>query len=212
MRRIGTVLFSVAALTVVSAAAAQSAAAPTLATSANAIEFGSSITLHGSAPGAAAGDEVQILMQACGFTGPVPVGHAKATAQATYSYTLQPLLNATIEVQVGDETSNAARVTVRPLVQVRSSGHGSFRVDVSVGNGAFFTKTVSLQRYDRVTKSWKLIGSATLKANSDPGALVAVSSATVHARVAQGSKVRAVVSQATVGSCYRPSTSASITA
>ena len=212
MRRIGTVLLCAAALTVVGAAAARSADAPTLSASATAIDFGASITVSGTAAGAAAGDQIQILMQACGFTAPVPLGAATVTAAGTNPLTLQPLLNSTFQAQVGDATSNSASVTVRPRVQLRLGGPGTFQVDVSVGNGAFFTKAVSLQRYDTRRKLWKQAGSATLKANSDPGALIAVSSATVRARVAHGTKVRAVVGQATVGSCYRPGTSAPITA
>jgi hypothetical protein len=103
-------------------------------------------------------------------------------------------------------------VTVRPLVQVRYLGAGKFHVDVSVANGAFFTGATTLQRYDVHTRSWKPAGSALLKANSDPQDLTAVSSANVHATVARGTKVRAAVSQATVGSCYRPAVSVPVTA
>jgi hypothetical protein len=214
MRRIGTrmMLLVAAALAIASAAAAQPANAPTLALSASAIEFGSTITLHGTSADASAGQDVQILSQACGFSGSVPVGTAKTKAGGAYSFTVQPMLNSAFQVQVGTATSNALRVTVRPLVQIRRLGAGQFRVDVSVANGAFFTGATTLQRYDVRTKSWKPAGSASLKANSDPQDLTAVSSATVRVAVARGTRVRAAVSQATVGSCYRPAVSASVTA
>jgi len=214
MRRIGTrmMLLVAATLAIASAAAAQPANAPTLALSANAIEFGSTITLYGTSADASAGQDVQILSQACGFTGSVPVGTAKTKAGGGYSFTVQPMLNSAFQVQIGTATSNALRVTVRPLVQVRRLGAGQFRVDVSVANGAFFTGATNLQRYDVRTKSWKPAGSALLKANSDPQDLTAVSSATVRAAVARGTRVRAAVSQATVGSCYRPAVSAPVTA
>jgi hypothetical protein len=187
-------------------------AAPTLTTSAGAIDFGGSVTLHGTVPGASVGQEVQIMSQACGFTGAVPVGTTKVKSGGTYSFTVQPLLNSILHVQFGDAQSPGRALTVRPLVQLRRVSAGTFHVDVSVGNGAFFTDAVTLQRYDLRTKSWKPAGSALLKANSDPAALTAVSSATVRARIARGTKVRAAVSQATVGSCYRPAVSASISA
>lgn len=155
---------------------------------------------------------MQILSQACGFTDADPVGTTKVKTGGTYSFTVQPLLNSILRVQFGDAESPTRPLAVRPLVQLRRAGAGTFHVDVSVGNGAFFTQAVTLQRYDPRTKSWKPAASALLKANSDPAALTAVSSATVRAAVARGTKVRAAVSQATVGSCYRPAVSASITA
>jgi hypothetical protein len=187
-------------------------AGPTLTTSAGAIDFGSSVVLRGTVPGASAGQEVQILSQACGFTDAVPVGTTKVKAGGIYSFTVQPLLNSILHVQVGDAQSPSRTLTVRPLVQLRKLTARTFHVDVSVGNGAFFTGTVILQRYDLHRKSWKPAGSASLAANSDPAALTAVSSATLRAAVARGTKVRAAVSQATVGSCYRPAVSASVTA
>ena len=214
MRRIGTwmMLLAAASLAVAAVAAARPASGPTLGLSATAVDFGSTITLHGKSTDTSAGQDVQILSQACGFTGSVPVGTAKTKAGGVYSFTVQPMLNSTFQVQIGSASSNAIRVSVRPLVQVRSLGAGQFQVDVSVANGAFFTGATTLQRYDVRTKSWKPAGSALLEANSDPQALTAVSSARIRAAIARGTKVRAAVSQATVGSCYRPAVSTSITA
>lgn len=149
---------------------------------------------------------------ACGFNGAVPVGETKTTAGGAYSYTLQPMLNATLFVQVGSAQSPRASVRVRPGVQLRRINGSSFGVDVSVGNGTWFTKAVTLQRLDPRKKTWVKVASAPLKANSDPEALTAVSSATLHAAVQRGTKLRAVVTQGTVGSCYLPATSPTLTA
>jgi hypothetical protein len=183
-----------------------------LTVSAGTVGFGSDITLRGSVPGAAAGQEVQILAQPCGFTAPVPAGTVKTTAAGTFSYSSQPMLGATYFAKVGDATSRPATVRIRPAVQLRRVSAGTFGVDVSAGNGSWFTKAVLLQRLDTRSKAWKTVASGTLKANSDPGALVSVSSATITASVKRGTQLRAVVTRATVGACYLPGTSPTLTA
>jgi hypothetical protein len=194
------------------AGGARPAASPTMSASAKTIAFGGNLTLRGSVPGAAAGEQVQIMGQVCGFTGAVPVGFATTTAGGTFTYSMQPMLNATLFAQVGDATSPKAPIRVRPGVQLRRIGAGKFGIDVSSGNGAWFTKTATLQRLDPRTKKWKPVAAAPLKANSDPNALVAVSSATLYASVKRGTQLRAVVPQSTVGSCYLPAVSPTLTA
>lgn len=152
------------------------------------------------------------MTEACGFTGAVPAGMAKTGAGGTFSVTIEPMLNATFSVQVDGVTSDGTKVRVRPGVQLRRVGTSSFAVDVSAGNGSWFTKSVVLQRYDPHVGAWRTVGSGVLRANSGPDALMAISSAAVHANVKRGSKVRALVPRSTVGSCYLPATSTPITA
>jgi hypothetical protein len=201
------------AAVVAASAAARPAAAPTIAIApGGSISFGRSVTIHGVVPGAPAGSTVQILMQPCGFTDPVPSGTVRTTAGGKYSYVVEPMLNSRFFAQVGDATSGAGAVRVAPTVQLRKISAHLFGIDVSAGNGSWFTKTVSLQRFDPRAKTWRPVATAPLKANSDPGALVAVSSAALHAVVKAGTQLRAVLSQGTVGSCFLPATSPSIAA
>jgi hypothetical protein len=192
--------------------AAHPAAAPTLSVSAGTVPFGKAVTLRGVVANAPAGQEVDILTQACGFTDAVPIATATTTAAGSYSFTLQPTLNSVFLVQVGDAASASATVHVKPAVQLRRTGARTFAVDVSAGNGSWFTKTVILQRFDPGAKTWKRVTAATLKANSRPDALVSVSSAALHAAVRHGTRLRAMLPQATVGSCYAPATSSTLNA
>lgn len=193
-------------------ASARPAASPTISASAKSIAFGANLTLQGSVPGAAAGEQVQIMGQVCGFTGAVPVGFATTAVGGKFTYSMEPMLSATLFVQVGDATSPRVEIRVSPGVQLRRISAGMFGIDVSSGNGAWFTKSATLQRLDPRTKKWRRVGAAPLKANSDPGALVAVSSATLHASVKRGTQLRAVVPQSTVGACYLPAVSPTLTA
>jgi|GEM_PF-6623240 len=214
MKRRGTLfgLVAAAAACLSAAAAAHPAGAPTLATTAHTIGFGTTITLRGAVPGARAGEDVQILAHACGFSGPIPTGQVKTTAGGRYSYTVQPMLNSTFFVTARGTTSEGVAVHVQPSVQLRRVNARTFAVDVSADNGTWFTKAVTLQRLDTHTGTWKPVASAALAANSDPDALISVSSATIHATVKRGAQVRAVVTQATVGACYLPAASAPLQA
>lgn len=212
LRHIASFAGSAGALMALAVGVAAAAPPPTLTASGSTVPFGSMMTLQGTIPGAGAGQQVQIVAQVCGFSGAVPVGMTSTKADGKYSYSFQPMLNSTVFVRAGDATSRSAPVRVRPVVQLRVLAPRIFAVDVSSGNGAWFTKAAQLQRYDARAKSWKTIASAPLTPNSDPGALVAVSSAKLQATVRRGTKLRAVVSQATVGSCYLPAASSAVTA
>jgi hypothetical protein len=194
------------------AAVAGSAADPTLSASARALVLGSQLTLSGVIPGAAAGADVQIMAQACGFTAAAPVGTTKTAAGGKYSYSFQPLLNSIVFVQVGTKRTNSTTIRISPAVQLRRIAARTFGVDVTSGNGAWFTKSVVLQRYDSAAKTWRPVASALLKANSTPDAIFAVSSATMHAAVKPGTRLRAIVPPATVGSCYLAAVSAPLVA
>jgi hypothetical protein len=177
---------------------------PTLRLSAKAIEFGKSVRLGGAVPGAGAGIEVQIYSQPCGFTSPVKVASVKTRSDGTYAFSMMPTRNATYFAHTATGNSGLNPVAVEPSLTVRRAGSRAFAVDVSVGAGDFFSKSVSLQRYDARRKAWRTVGSGMLHQKSDTGAIVAVSSATIHAAVKPGTTIRASVGAATLGKCYRP--------
>lgn len=184
----------------------------TLTPSANTIDFGGSLTLSGTVSNATEGAEAQIYSQPCGFTEPVQIATTLIQPGGTFKYTLQPSLNSSFFVQSGDLRSSSTSIVVRPKVQLRHVAPRAFVVDVSVGAGEFFSGAVTLQRFDRLHKKWRSVASGRLKRNSAPTALVAVSSATIRSSVKPGTTVRATIGQATVGQCYRPTTSAVLTA
>lgn len=201
-------LVSLAALAAAGVAAAGTA---DLATSARTIGFGDGVTLSGNARGAATGDAIAILAQPCEFTEAVQIATAKAGASGRFHYTLEPALNTRYVVRGPAGETNSVRVAVRPQLQVRRVAAGVFAVDVSVGAGQFFATRVLLQRYDAARKRWLPAGEGTLKQNSDPAGIVAVSTARIRAAVKRGTQVRAVADRATLGACYAPATSAPLT-
>lgn len=201
------VVAAAAAAAALGAAATSAADVPTIVASATQIAFGGSVTLRGAVPAGAAGQPVELLSQACGFTEPVQVATATPGADGRYSFTLQPTLNTAFLVQVGDARSGETTISVAPAVQLTQIGTGVYRADVSVGAGDFFTAPALLQRYDARHKAWRRLASRPLKQASAIDALIAVSSATFHAHVPSGTKLRAYVPATTAAPCYRPSAS-----
>jgi hypothetical protein len=185
---------------------------PTLKLSANAIDFGRLLNVSGSVPARVAGLVVQIFSQTCGFDQPLLIGQTKTRANGSYSFVVQPMRNATFFVRYSNLASDTQALTVRPKIELRRVSGAIFGVDLSAGNGAFFSKSVVLERYDKVRRLWRRLASGRLRSNSEPAAIIAVSSAKIRAAVPSGAKLRASASQATVGQCYRATTSPTITA
>jgi hypothetical protein len=209
--RIRAAIGTAACLVAAFAATAAAADAPTLTSSAGMVQFGSGVTLQGLAPGQA-GQTVQVFATGCGFVGSVPVGTATIGADGTYSLGLEPALGMTFVAAVGDAQSAPLAIRVQPLVQLRRVGPKLFGVDVSVGAGQFFTSKATLQRYETKHKRWLPVAAGALQQKSSFGDVVAVSSATIRAAVKPGTRLRAFVGQAALGTCYAPASSIALTA
>jgi hypothetical protein len=184
---------------------------PTVALSTRFLSFGTALTVSGRVPGARAGRPVELLSQPCGFDQPTSVRTLHTQQNGRYAFAFTPMQNAVIYVRSGRAVAKPTQVFVRPLLQLRRTGSSDFRVDVSVANGASLMSTVLLQRYDFAHRTWRTVGQGTLKLSSPADAIVAVSTATIHAHLPRGAKLRASVTQGAVGSCYRPASSPAIT-
>ncbi|MGH2935413.1 MAG: hypothetical protein ACRDL2_13000 [Gaiellaceae bacterium] len=184
--------------------------APLFSSSSTAVEFGGDLKLSGRVPGASAGQTVEILAQSCGFTNPVVVANVKTGSAGAYAFTLQPTRNTTFLARFASATSSGRKVKVRPKVELVRRGSRLFQVDISAGAGVFFTKTVLLQRRDALHHGWRRTAAGKLRKNSSATALIAVSSAKIHAHVPAGTTVRAVVGAKTLGRCFAASASAPI--
>jgi hypothetical protein len=184
---------------------------PSLKVSPSTIDFGTTLTFTGTVPGAPAGQSVEILSQTCGFNQILPVGKTKTKADGSFVFAIQPMLNASFYSRSANATSDLQALNVRPKIELSRSGQ-TFHVNVSAGGGSFFSTMVTLERYDQAHKLWRTVAKGKLHAASDPAEIIAVSSATIRAKIAAGARVRASANRASVGKCYRPATSAAITA
>jgi hypothetical protein len=184
---------------------------PTLKVSASALDFGTTLHVTGSVPGAPAGQVVEILSQTCGFTQVLLIATTKTRADGSYAFAIQPMQNVVFYARSGNSPSAPQPVTIRPKIELARGVGRNFVVKVSAGNGAFFSSVVAIERYDKVRRTWRSVATGKLHAASDPGEIISVSSATIPTKVASGTKLRATASQAAVGQCFRATKSQPIT-
>jgi hypothetical protein len=190
-------------------AAGAALAPPTLKASPRVVAFGSNLLLTGTVPSARKGERVHLLSQPCGFTAPAETQQAKTTAKGAFRFKFQPAISTIFRVTWVNVTSRQVRVVVRPLVQLKPVAARQYSVDVSAGAGSFFkNKKIVLQR--AVGKRWVTVAVARLKQKSSNTAIIAVSSATITARVRSGSRLRAFLSAPAAAPCYGASASAAV--
>lgn len=190
-------------------AAGAATAPPTLKAAPRVVAFGNNLLLTGTARSAHKGEMVHLLSQPCGFTASAETQQAKTTAKGAFRFKFQPAISTTFRVRWVNATSRGVRVVVRPLVQLKRVAARRYSVDVSAGAGSFFkNKKIVLQR--AVGKKWVTVAVARLKQKSSNTAIIAVSSATITARVRSGARVRAFLSAPAAAPCYGASGSAAI--
>jgi hypothetical protein len=120
--------------------------------------------------------------------------------------------NATFYVRSGNGISAGQAVRIRPRVQLHRASSSTFVVDVSAGGGSYFKTSVTMERYDNARRSWRSVATGTLHPNSDPASIVAVSSATIRAKIPAGARLRASATQGAVGKCFLPAKSPPLSA
>lgn len=214
---VGRGVLTVVVATALAVAAAQplaagvDAAAPTLTITPRNVVYGvGQVTLAGRVPGAAAGETVRIMSQACRFTEPTEIGTAVTTTGGAFRYRIQPLLNTAFSVRTDGGASPAVRVRVKPLIALKRVAGGRFRIEVSTTNGMFLNgRRVVIERAAR--RGWARVAQATLKKASPETAITVISAATVRARVAAGTRLRARLPQSQA-TCYTAVASSAVRA
>ena len=190
--------------TVTVTAAAESislAAAPHL------IAFGANVTLSGVLSNHKTGENVDVLALQCGSSGASKVLTVQTTTNGAFSAVVQPLMNTAYTVKVRNTTSSAASVSVRPKVRLGKIAPHRYSVRVN-GAQSFAGKYASYQRYNGTR--WIAVKTVLLAANSTGVAPTVITSATFRSTLKAGVRVRVVIGQAQVGSCYLSGTSNTI--
>lgn len=181
------------------------AAAPppsvTLAASPTIVVYGGSSTVSGKLPGAPAGEKVTILAQECGLTAFKPVTTVDTTAGGTFSAGVKPLKNTLYQAKSKSSTSPQVAVKVRPRLILGKIAPHKYRLRVRAAQ-SFAGKTAVFQRFNAVTSRWVRVRLVVLKDIGTGIAPTKVSGATFRSSIRAGLRVRVVIGQAQVGSCY----------
>jgi hypothetical protein len=180
-------------------------AAPTL------VVFGGRSTLSGQLSNKLPNERVDVYKTECG-AGQVRVDTATTTTGGNFSYVVQPLKTTAYQVKYKTTTTSASvSVRVRPRITLAKVAPRRFTVRTFAAQ-SFAGKIAVLQRFNRTLGTWVKVRTATLRANTSGVAPTVVSSVTLTAKVKAKTKLRIVLPQTQVGSCYLAGTSNAILA
>lgn len=182
-------------VTVTKAAALSLAAAPEIAV------YGRKVTLSGALASQQAGESLQIFAQQCGEATSTRMATVTTTNGGAFSYQAQPLKNTTYTVKFKSLTSRGATVKVRPRLRLRKIAAQRYSLRVFAAQ-SFAGKYATFQRYRPVLRRWVAVKRVLLRPSAAGVAPTVIAAAKFRSRVKAGMRVRVVLGQRQVGSCY----------
>jgi hypothetical protein len=131
------------------------------------------------------------------------VSTAQTTSGGAFTAVVQPLKNTLYTVKVRNTTSPDAAVGVRPRLRLRKLAPHRYSVRTFAAV-SFAGKYAAFQRYNGVLGRWIYIRRILLRANATGVAPTVISSVSFRSAIRPRLRVRVVLPQLQVGSCYRP--------
>jgi plastocyanin len=175
----------------------------TLAAKPQLVIYGGNVTLSGTLSNQKVGENVDVLAKPCGQTAQTKVTTVQTTTGGAYLAVVRPLKNTVYTVKVKSTTSPTLTVKVRPKLRLRKLAAHRYSLRVFAAQ-SFAGKYGTFQRYNGTLGRWVTVKRVLLRANSTGVAPTVISSVTFRSTIRPLLKVRAVLSQLQVGSCYRP--------
>ena len=166
-----------------------------------AVVYGRKLTLAGKLASQQAGQSLQVLAQQCGASNSTKIGNVTTTTGGAFSFPAQPLKQTAYTVKLNNLTSSAVTGKVKPRLQLNRVARHRFVVHVFAAQ-SFAGKYATFQRYVRTTKRWRTVKRVLLQANSTGVAPTVITSANFRSSIRARLRVRMVLGQAQVGSCY----------
>lgn len=164
------------------------------------VVYGRSATISGALASQRAGERVTLFAQACGATFQ-RVTDATTTTGGAFTFTVKPLNNTVYRVQLRNQTSPTVAVKVRPRLLLGKVGARRFTLRVFAST-TFAGKVATFQRYNATLRRWVRVRVVTLRGTTLGVAPTRISAVTFTARVRARTRVRVVLPQGQVGTCY----------
>jgi plastocyanin len=171
--------------------------------------FGGKVSGTGTVSTQKAGESVDVLAQQCGASAGQKATTVQTLTGGTYTFSVQPLMNTIYTTKLRAASSPATAVRVRPRLQLTRVALHRYSLRVSAGS-TFAGKYAALQRYNGTLHKWSNVKAFPLKANSTGVAPAVISTAAFRATIKARVRIRVVMSQAQVGTCYASGTSNAI--
>jgi plastocyanin len=174
----------------------------TLAAKPQLVVFGGNATLSGTLSNQKVGENVDVLTKLCGQTAQAKVTTVQTTTGGAFSAVVRPLKNTLYSVKVKSTTSNAVSDKVRPKLRLRKLAAHRYSLRVLAAQ-SFAGKYGTFQRFNGTVGRWVTVKRVLVRANSSGVAPTVISSATFRSTIRPTLKIRMVLPQLQVGSCYR---------
>ncbi len=175
----------------------------TLAAKPQLVIYGGNVTLSGTLSNQKVGENVDVLAKPCGQTAATKVTTVQTTTGGAFTAVVRPLKNTLYTVKVKSTTSNAVSAKVRPKLRLRKLAAHRYSLRV-LASQSFAGRYGIFQRYNSTLGRWVTVKRVLLRANSTGVAPTVISSVAFRSTIRTLLKVRVVLSQVQVGSCYRP--------
>jgi plastocyanin len=175
----------------------------TLAVKPQLVIYSGRVTLTGTLSNQKTGENVDVLAKPCGQTAQTKVTTVQTTTNGAFTAVVQPLKNTVFTVKVKSTTSNAVSEKVRPRLRLRKLASHRYSLRVFAAQ-SFAGKYGTFQRYNGTLGRWVKVRRVLLRANSTGVAPTVISSVSFRSAIRPRLKVRVVLPQLQVGSCYRP--------
>jgi len=185
------------------------AEAVTLTARPQTLVYGGKVTLTGTLSNQKVGENVDVLATACGLTAGTKVTTVQTTTGGAYSAVVTPLNNTVYTVKVKNTSSQPVTVKVRPRLRLGKVAPQRYSLRV-IAAQSFAGKYGTFQRYNGTLRRWVNVKRVLLRANSTGVAPTVISSVSFRSTIKARLKVRVILPQLQVGSCYLPGTSNTI--
>ena len=175
----------------------------TLSAKPRTVVYGGKVTLTGTLSNQKVGEKVDVLATACGQTAATKVTTVQTTTGGAFTAVVQPLKNTVYSVKVKNTSSQAVTVKVRPRLRLGKVASHRYSLRVFAAQ-SFAGKYGTFQRYNGTLRRWVKVKRVLLRANSTGIAPTVISSVSFRSTIKSRLKVRVILPQLQVGSCYLP--------
>ena len=175
----------------------------TLSAKPRTVVYGGKVTLTGTLSNQKVGEKVDVLATACGQTAATKVTTVQTTTGGAFTAVVQPLKNTVYSVKVKNTSSQAVTVKARPRLRLGKVASHRYSLRVFAAQ-SFAGKYGTFQRYNGTLRRWVKVKRVLLRANSTGIAPTVISSVSFRSTIRSRLKVRVILPQLQVGSCYLP--------
>jgi plastocyanin len=172
----------------------------------DAATYAGKVTLTGELSTRKAGADVAVIATPCGGSEATKAATMQTTSGGEYTIDLRMARNTVYTVQVGATKSDPVGVKVRPRVRLGRVGAHRYSLRVFAAQ-KFAGRYATVQRYDAGRGRWVFVKRVLLHSNSTNILPTVISSVAFRSTVSPRARMRAILPQLQVGSCYLPGTS-----